>query len=60
MRRWWKPAEYDDERPADDNDGHPLSTQERDEEKPVSFADERAKLAGYTAGGEPLDPSDDP
>jgi len=29
LRRWWKPGEYDDERPVDDNDGHPLSEDER-------------------------------
>jgi hypothetical protein len=56
LRRWWKPAKYGDEHPAGEGEGHPLSAEEREEEKPVTFQEERGTLGGYTAGGEPPDP----
>jgi hypothetical protein len=56
LRRWWKPGEYDDESRVPDDEGHPLSAEERDERRPVSFQDERGKLDGYTVGGGALDP----
>jgi hypothetical protein len=53
LRRWWKPAEYDDEHPASEGEGHPLSASERDEEKAPTFADETAVVL------EPIDPDDE-
>jgi len=38
--RWWKPAEYDEERRASQGEGHPLSAEERAEERePDSLSD---------------------
>jgi hypothetical protein len=51
LRRWWKPAEYDD--------GRPLSEKERTERKPRDFFDETTKLDGYTVGGRAIDPNDE-
>jgi hypothetical protein len=40
LRRWWKPTEYEDERPPSDGEGHPLSEVEREEEaEPDSLND---------------------
>lgn len=55
LRRWWKPAEYEDD--------HPLSEAERDERDPrrrADFFDEVAELGSYSPEGQPLpDPLDE-
>jgi len=56
LRRWWKPGEYDDERRVPDDEGHPLSAEERHERSPLSFEAGQGKLGGYTVGGGPIDP----
>jgi hypothetical protein len=40
LRRWWKPADYDEER-FGERDGHPLDARERDEERRYSIGDVR-------------------
>ena len=36
VKRWWAPAEYDGEGPPSEGDGHPLSLQERDEDRELA------------------------
>jgi hypothetical protein len=52
LRRWWKPADYEDD--------HPLSEEEREARSP-SFQDVRGKHDMYTTlrGGEPIHVDDD-
>ena len=33
IKRWWAPGEYDDELPASEGEGHPLTEAERDDAK---------------------------
>lgn len=52
LRRWWKPAEYEDD--------HPLSEEER-EESSLALQDVRGKHDMYATlrGGEPVHVDDD-
>jgi hypothetical protein len=51
LRRWWKPAEYEDD--------HPLSENEREAMRGPSFGDERARASVYGHVGGGVNPDDE-
>jgi hypothetical protein len=51
IRRWWKPANYEDE--------HPLSDQEREDRQPFTMQEELGRLGGGAHGGRPIHPDDE-